>query len=95
MTNENVGLVNNRAEIYQDYNQYGESDIDSKPNNQVQNEDDFGTTDVIIQVATGGSTIAYIILLIMNMILIYVAIQIMIKNKIIKIRTKEEKGGKN
>ena len=59
MTNENVGLINNTAEIYKDYNQLGEPDIDSMPNNQAQNEDDFGTTDVIIQVATGGSIMAY------------------------------------
>ena len=91
MTNENVGLINNRAEIYQDYNKYGESDIDSTPNNQAQNEDDFGTTDVIIQVATGGSIIAYITLLMINIVLIYIAITIMIKNDIIKIKTKEER----
>lgn len=90
MTSNNVGLINNRAEIYQDYNKYGESDIDSTPNNQVQSEDDFGTTDIIIQIATGGSTTAYIILLIINMILIYVAIRIMIKNDIIKIKTKDK-----
>ena len=36
MTNKNTGLINNRAEIYQDYNDYGYVDIDSTPNNQVQ-----------------------------------------------------------
>ena len=91
MTENNLGLVNNRAEIYQDYNQYGESDIDSTPNNQVQGEDDFGTTDVIIQIATGGSTIAYMILAFINLVLICVAIKIMIANDIIKIKTKEER----
>ena len=86
MTNNNVGLINNRAEIYQDYNKYGDSDIDSIPNNQVQTEDDYGTTDVIIQVATGGSSIMYTILLMVNIVLIYIAIRIMIKNDIIKIK---------
>ena len=56
MTNSNVGLINNRAEIYEDYNKYGEDDIDSRPNNQEPNEDDFGSIDTIIQVSTGGST---------------------------------------
>ena len=91
MTENNLGLVNNRAEIYQDYNQYGESDIDSTPNNQAQDEDDFGTTDVIIQIATGGTTIAYILLALVNLVLIGVAIKIMIMNDVIKIKTKEER----
>lgn len=91
MTNENVGLINNRAEIYQDYNKYGESDNDSTPNNQIQEEDDFAVADVIIAVSTGGSTFAYIILLTINMILIGIAIKLMIKNRIIKISTKRER----
>lgn len=91
MTNDNLGLINNRAEIYQDYNQYGKIDIDSTPNNQVQDEDDFGAVNVIIQVATGGSTIAYIILLITNIILIGIAIKLMIRNQIIKIPNFKER----
>ena len=89
MTGENVGLINNRAEIYQDYNQYGEADIDSKPNNQNPNEDDLGSVDVIIQVATGGSDIAYVTLLLINIVLIGFAIKLMIKKRIIKIPSKK------
>lgn len=92
MTSQNVGLINNRAEIYQDYNNEGELDIDSTPNNQAQNEDDFGTTDVIIQIATGGSITAYIVLAIINIILIFFAIRIMIVKNVIKIKLK--KGGR-
>ena len=88
MTNENTGLINNRAEIYEDYNQYGIIDIDSKPNNQVQDEDDFGYADVIIAISTGGSNTAYIMLLMLNMVLIGIAIRLMFKNGIIKIATK-------
>ena len=88
MTNENTGLVNNRAEIYQDYNKYGDMDIDSTPNNQVQDEDDMGSVDVIILVSTGGSITAYVILLMLNVVLIGIAIKLMIKNRIIKISTK-------
>lgn len=91
MTNENTGLINNRAEIYQDYNEYGIVDIDSIPNNQSQNEDDIGSVDVIIGPATGGNTTIYIILLITNIILIGIAVKLMIKNNIIKISTKKER----
>ena len=92
MTNENLGLINNRAEIYEDYNKYGEQDIDSIPNNQKQNEDDYGSVDVIIQVATGGSNITYIILLMINVILIAFAIRLMIKTRIIKRPTRKVRG---
>ena len=91
MTSENTGLVNNRAEIYQDYNKYGEVDKDSTPNNQVQSEDDFGSVDVIIGVGTGGSTIANIILLMINIVLIGIVIRLMIKNGIIKLPNKRER----
>jgi len=91
MTAENVGLINNSAEIYKDYNQYGEADIDSTPNNQNKNEDDYGVADAIIQIATGGSIFVYIMLLIANLALIVVAIKIMIQNNIIKISTKDER----
>ena len=91
MTNKNVGLINNRAEIYEDYNKYGELDIDSITNNQSQDEDDFGTADVIIVVATGGSsgTALYFALLILNMMLIAMAIRVMFKNRFLRINTKK------
>ena len=91
MTNKNTGLINNRAEIYQDYNDYGYVDIDSTPNNQIQNEDDLGSVDVIIGLATGGNTTLYIILLMVNIVLIGIAIRLMFKNNIIKISTKKER----
>jgi len=91
MTNENTGLINNRAEIYQAYNKYGEVDIDSTPNNQVQDEDDFSSVDTIIGIKTGGNTIANIILLIINLVLIGIVINLMIRNGIIKIPNKKER----
>ena len=91
MTGENTGLINNRAEIYQDYNKFGEVDIDSIPNNQAQNEDDFSSVDIIIGIKTGGSTIAGIILLVVNLVLIAIVIRLMISNGIIKISTKKER----
>ena len=84
-----MGLINNRAEIFEDYNKFGEVDIDSKPNNQIQDEDDLGTVDVIIGISTGGSSMAYTILLMINIVLIGIAIRLMIKNKIIRISRKK------
>lgn len=89
MTNQNTGLINNRAEIYKDYNKYGETDIDSTPNNQVQGEDDMSSADVIIGISTGGSIATYVIVLIINMILIAIAVSLMMKNNIIKISIKK------
>ena len=93
MTNENIGLINNRAELYEDYNKYGNVDIDSTPNNQVQGEDDMSSADVIIGISTGGSHSVYMILLMINAMLIVMAIRLMIKNRIIKIPAKK-RGGK-
>ena len=57
MTTENTGLVSNSAEVADDYNIYGVSDNNSKPNNKAQNEDDISTADVILTVKTGESLI--------------------------------------
>lgn len=54
MTDENTGVVNNTAEIYETSNDQGITDIDSTPGNKATNEDDYGTADVIITVKTGG-----------------------------------------
>ena len=53
MTEENVGIVNNLAEIYDDYNIYGISDTNSVPGNKAQRENDLGTADVVVSVKTG------------------------------------------
>jgi glucose-6-phosphate dehydrogenase assembly protein OpcA len=53
MTEENTGIVNNRAEIYEDYNIYGISDANSVPANNAQGENDLGLADAIITVRTG------------------------------------------
>ena len=86
MTNDNTGVINNRAEIAEDYNEYGNKDINSTPNNNISGENDMGSADVIIAVSTGGTTLAYIILIIVNTVLIAIAIKLMIKNKIIRIK---------
>ena len=86
MTTENTGVVNNRAEIYDAYNEYGIADVNSTPNNNVASENDMGSADVIIAVSTGGTILMYVILAIINTILIAVAIKLMIKNNIINIK---------
>ena len=86
MTNDNVGVLNNRAELYETYNELGNIDIDSTPNNQVKGEDDLGSADIIIMPSTGGTITIYIALIMINMMLIFVAIRLMIKNGIIKIK---------
>ncbi len=86
MTNENTGVVNNRAEIAEAYNEYGISDINSTPNNNMPGENDLGSADVIIGISTGGTIAAYVILVIINTVLIAIAIKLMIENDIIKIK---------
>ena len=61
MTNTNTGLTNNKAEIIEDYNVLGISDLDSTLNNKQENEDDMGQANIIISVST-GKTIGFIII---------------------------------
>ena len=82
MNNENVGLVNNIAEISEDYNEYGIADRDSTPNNKISGEDDLGAADVYIAIGTGARIVAYVVLVIINIALIASAISIIfIKRK--------------
>lgn len=53
MTVDNTGIVNNVAEIFEDYNIYGISDCNSTPGNQVQRENDLGSADATILIKTG------------------------------------------
>ena len=79
---DNTGLINNRAEIVETYNEYGKLDIDSTENNGVKDEDDFGSVDVIIGPSTGAVVIIYALLIILNTLLIAIAIYlIFIKNR--------------
>ena len=54
MTEDNAGLINNTAEIFEDYNDYGLKDVNSISGNKLDTENDFGSADVIISVKTGG-----------------------------------------
>ena len=59
MTEENLGLYHNTAEIYEAYNDLGIEDIDSIEGNKASNEDDSSTADVLISVKT-GETILFV-----------------------------------
>lgn len=54
MTEDNTGLINNTAEILEAYNDYGLEDVNSKPGNKIESENDFSSANVIISVKTGG-----------------------------------------
>ena len=73
MTEENTGLVNNLAEIYEDYNSYGIADINSTPANKAQGENDLSSADIIVAVKT-GEILVYISVIIISILLGSIAI---------------------
>lgn len=79
MNENNVGIVNNRAEIAEYFNDLGKDDIDSIPNNLNPNEDDFGLADVSISISTGIKTVGYTTLILINIGLISFAIYLIFK----------------
>lgn len=69
MTENNTDTVNNRAEIAKSHNQDLMEDTDSTAGNKANGEDDIGSADVIIGVATGTEVI-YVTLAIISMIIL-------------------------
>ena len=55
MTENNVGLINNTAEIDESYNELGVADINSTPGNRINGENDMGSADVLLGIRTGGA----------------------------------------
>ena len=88
MTEENVGIVNNLAEIYDDYNIYGISDTNSTPANKAQGENDLGTADAVISVKT-GEVFIHISIIITSMLLGSIMVFVVYT----KIAFKRKKGG--
>ena len=88
MTEENTGVINNVAEIYEDYNVYGVSDNNSTPANKAQGENDLGSADVSILIKTGEIFIN-ISIIITTILLIGIAVFITY-NKIV---LSKKKGG--
>lgn len=77
MTDDNLGTVSNTAEIVEDYNIYGVSDLDSTPSNKAQNEDDFARTDSYLSVKT-GEVFIYISVVITTIILVGIVVAIIV-----------------
>ena len=82
MTEDNLGLYHNEAEIYEAYNDLGIEDIDSTPGNKLSSEDDISSADVLITVKT-GERILFIGLSITIITTIGIAVYI-IKKKVIR-----------
>ncbi len=55
----NMGVMNNIAEISEDYNEYDVPDIDSTPDNQKPGEDDIDDAPVMLSIATGQAKIYF------------------------------------
>ena len=88
MTEDNTGIVNNLAEIYEDYNIYGISDKNSTPANKAQGENDLGKADTIILIKT-GEVFLYVSVVITSMLLGCI-VAFIVYNKIV---IRKRKGG--
>ena len=82
MTGDNTGTVINIAEIGQASNTQGLTDIDSTPGNNNSSEDDYGRTELIIGVATGG-VVTYIAIIFVILAIVGAGVFI-IKKKVLK-----------
>ena len=80
MTEDNTGIVNNLAEIYEDYNIYGVSDRNSVPANKAQGENDLGSADSVILIKT-GETLIYISVIITTILIGTVAVLTIVQKK--------------
>jgi len=81
MSGEETGLINNKAEIVDSYNNYGLKDIDSINGNNKANEDDTDYADVYLGIKT-GKVILYTSLAISQAIVLVVGIYL-IKKKVL------------
>ena len=80
MTENNLGLINNTAEITEEYNDLGLSDSNSTPGNKVKGENDLGSADLILGPKTGGAVYVGIAIAVV-VVLAGVAYVIIRKNK--------------
>ena len=79
---DDFGLINNSAEIYETSNDYGALDIDSTPGNKATNEDDYSTANVLTSVKT-GDVVIYTTLIITIITIVGVGIYMMKKKVLI------------
>ena len=81
MNEENLGLVNNRAEIVEAYNDLGLSDINSTPGNQDKNENDYSSADIILSIKTGKAVYVSIGLIIATIVASGIIAAVIVKRK--------------
>ena len=91
LTDNNIGLINNTAEIAEDYNELGIEDSNSTPGNNTKDENDMGSADVIISVRTGAEVILYTIFYIILALGVVAVIMIPIIKKSKKTKHKLDK----
>ena len=53
ITEDSLKTLNNKAEIYESYNEQGLEDMDSTPGNNTTDEDDISNADVVLSLVTG------------------------------------------
>ncbi len=81
MTENNIGLIPNLAEITEDYNELGIADSNSTPGNRVKGENDLGTAEVLLSIRTGGMVYMTVGIIIVAILVIITVIIIKKKNK--------------
>lgn len=81
VTEQNTGLTNNTAEIYEAFNDEGIEDFNSTPANKASNENDLGQADIIIGPKTG--IVLYMGIVLIFMIILTAGVYI-INKKVIK-----------
>ena len=80
MTGEDTGLINNRAEIAEAYNELGIIDSNSTPENNAKGENDMGEANVILSIKTGG--VVYVSITITMIIALGFTVAIIIRKKL-------------
>ena len=81
LSENNIGLINNTAEIANSYNEYGIKDVNSKEANKKIGENDMGSADLILSIKT-GQIVTTIILTITIILIIGLAVLIIDKKYI-------------
>jgi len=79
MTETNMGLSSNTAEIAEDYNELGLLDSNSTPGNRANGENDMSSAEVILSIKTGGAM--YITIAIVTVLTLGVAGFVIYKKK--------------
>ena len=89
MTEDNTDIVNNNAEIYEEYNTQGYEDNNSKAGNKAQGENDMSSADIAIMVKTGEIFIN--VSIISTTLLLLIIVTFMIYSQVV--RFKKMRGG--